>query len=313
MTRCVALNKEWDSQERKYFNKLSYDWLAFSAPMFWARMLLYLDGYRFFGAMLVVLKVMMKESLIFFALLIVVLAGFFQGFIGMDQTDQRLDGAPFIIQQMLNAIMGDPSFDVWDNFESPFGLILYYIYNFIIIVILLNILIALYNSAYEDITANSIDEFLALFSQKTMQFVRAPDENVFIAPFNLIEIFCLSLPLEWWMPSGYYDRLNDMIMGVIYSPLLVVTAALEVRTAHAVTFNRKRNESDDDTIEEWEQLSDEMDFESTGWQKRVEESKPNVVVDGQMLELQAVRKEVKQLMEMIQKLQGSGAGAIEGQ
>lgn len=46
---------------------------------------------------------------------------------------------------------------------------------------LLNILIALYNSAYEDITDNAIDEYMALFSQKTMQFVRAPDENVFIA------------------------------------------------------------------------------------------------------------------------------------
>lgn len=47
--------------------------------------------------------------------------------------------------------------------------------------VLLNILIALYNSAYEDITDNAIDEYMALFSQKTMQFVRAPDENVFIA------------------------------------------------------------------------------------------------------------------------------------
>lgn len=48
-------------------------------------------------------------------------------------------------------------------------------------VILLNVLIALYNSAYEDITDNATDEYLALFAQKTMQFVRAPDENVFIA------------------------------------------------------------------------------------------------------------------------------------
>lgn len=47
--------------------------------------------------------------------------------------------------------------------------------------VLLNILIALYNSAYEDITKNAIDEYMALFTQKTMQFVRAPDENVFIA------------------------------------------------------------------------------------------------------------------------------------
>lgn len=53
--------------------------------------------------------------------------------------------------------------------------------NAIHLLVLLNILIALYNSAYEDITDNAIDEYMALFSLKTMQFVRAPDENVFIA------------------------------------------------------------------------------------------------------------------------------------
>ena len=40
-------------------------------------------------------------------------------------------------------------------------------------VILLNVLIALYNSAYEDITGNADDEYMALFAQKTMQFVYA--------------------------------------------------------------------------------------------------------------------------------------------
>tara|TARA_R110002003_G_scaffold822_1_gene21608 strand:- start:6433 stop:6750 length:318 start_codon:yes stop_codon:yes gene_type:complete len=98
-------------------------------------------------------------------------------------------------------------------------------------VILLNILIALYNSAYEDITENAIDEYMALFSQKTMQFVRAPDENVFIAPFNLIEMFCLILPFEWWMSDATYARLNDHVMFVLYSPLLVLTAFLEQREA----------------------------------------------------------------------------------
>jgi hypothetical protein len=49
----------------------------------------------------------------------------------------------------------------------------------------LNILIALYNSAYEDISGNAIDEYMAIFAQKTMQFVRAPDENVFIPRMSL--------------------------------------------------------------------------------------------------------------------------------
>ena len=45
------------------YDVFSYNLLAFVAPMFWCRMLLYLDAIKFFGAMLVVLKVMMQESL----------------------------------------------------------------------------------------------------------------------------------------------------------------------------------------------------------------------------------------------------------
>jgi hypothetical protein len=234
--RMIALGHPVDEYQRKHLNVLSYDFLAFTAPMFWLRLLLYLDTFRFFGAMLVVLKVMMRESLIFFALLIVIMVGFFQGFLGLD-----FAGAPdlasdstFVIQAMLNAVMQSPEFDGFDNFAPPFGIILYYIFTFVVMVILLNILIALYNSAYEDITENAIDEYMALFSQKTMQFVRAPDENVFIAPFNLIEMVFLILPFEWWMADATYEKLNNYIMAIIYSPLLVVTAYFETKEAQHV-------------------------------------------------------------------------------
>jgi hypothetical protein len=101
-------------------NELSYYFLAFTAPMFWMRLLLYLDTFRFFGAMLVVLKVMMRESLIFFALLIVVMIGFLQAFIGLDLTNAGLEDSGFVIQAMLNAVMQSPEFDGFDNFAvSP--------------------------------------------------------------------------------------------------------------------------------------------------------------------------------------------------
>lgn len=181
-------------------------------------------------------------------------------------------------------------------------MILYYIYNFVIIVILLNVLIALYNSAYEDITGNATDEYLALFAQKTMQFTRAPDENVFIAPFNLIEIFGLILPFEWWMPKARYEMLNDLVMGVIYSPLLAITALLETRTARKVKFNRSRHESDDDTIEEWEQLEGELDIEGSGWSKRVEDTSPNVIVDGTLLAVRQLAEELKEVKQLLREL-----------
>lgn len=132
--RLIALSHGQGDDVRRRFNILSYNFLAFSAPMFWMRLLLYLDTFRFFGAMLVVLKVMMKESLIFFALLIIVMVGFLQAFIGMDQVDDNSQVTAFIMQAMANAVLQSPDFDGFENFAWPFGLILYYIFTFVVMV-----------------------------------------------------------------------------------------------------------------------------------------------------------------------------------
>lgn len=302
--RFVALSHPLDdTHQRAHFNSLSYNFLAFTAPMFWGRLLLYLDSFRFFGAMLVVLKVMMKESIIFFALLIVVIVGFLQAFIGMDYADDMAgEDTIFILQAMANAIMQSPDFSGFERFSPPFGIILYYLFTFVVMVVLLNVLIALYNSAYEDIYDNSDDEYLALFAQRTMQFVRAPDENVFIAPFNLIEVFLLIIPFEWWMPKKQYERLNDIVMAIIYSPLLFCAAIFEVRVAKDVRQNRMRGEDDDDTIEEWEQMVDQLDFEGEGWTKKVGDSKANVEDDVAVIEVRKLRTEVNELKGLLEKL-----------
>lgn len=98
------------------------------------RMMLYLDSIRFFGAMFVVLRVMMKESLIFFALLFVILVGFFQAFVGMAQVDSDIPITGNIIQGMANTIMQSPEFETFQNFAFPFGIILYYLFNFIVMI-----------------------------------------------------------------------------------------------------------------------------------------------------------------------------------
>lgn len=134
--RIVALthSPSADDENRQVFNTLSYNFLAFAGPMFWIRMMLYLDSFQFFGAMFVVLRVMMKESLIFFALLFVVLAGFFQAFIGMAQVDADIPMSRAIIQGMANSVMQSPEFETFQSFAFPFGIILYYVFNFIVMI-----------------------------------------------------------------------------------------------------------------------------------------------------------------------------------
>jgi hypothetical protein len=134
VTRMIAKGYPMGDQERNRFNELSYNFLAFSGPMFWLRLLLFLDTIRFFGAMLVVLKVMMKESLIFFALLVVICIGFLQAFVGLDEIGDTTKVTNFVVQAMVNSVMQSPDFSGFEEFAPPFGIVLYYIYTFVVMV-----------------------------------------------------------------------------------------------------------------------------------------------------------------------------------
>lgn len=133
--RVIGLVSQQGDDFRNHFSTQSYNLLAFVAPLFWTRLLLYLDGFKFFGALLVVLKVMMKESLIFFALLIIIIVGFLQAFIGLDLTDDNVaQDMVFITESMIKAILQSPQFDGFEAFGPPWGIILYYCFTFVVMV-----------------------------------------------------------------------------------------------------------------------------------------------------------------------------------
>lgn len=132
--------------------------------------------------------------------------------------------------------------------------------------------------------------------------MRAPDENVFIPPFNLVELFLLALPLESWMNKRAYERLNYVVMAIIYSPLLLITAYFETRQAVEIRANRSHGEDDDVVVEEWEQIADQLDFQSDGWDETIMAVKPNLDDDPTALEVQQLREEIAGLREMITEL-----------
>jgi hypothetical protein len=107
-----------------------------------------------------------------------------------------------------------------------------------------------------------------------------------------------------------YAKLNDYVMAVIYSPLLIVAAYFETRSAKAVKSNRRRGEEDDDTMEEWEQMAGTVDFEQEGWAKTVQRVTPDIADDSATLEVRALKAEIKDLKEILMRFiegrQGNG-------
>lgn len=117
------------------------------------------------------------------------------------------------------------------------------------------------------------------------------------------------------MSDAAYARLNDRVMFIIYSPLLVLTAFLEQKEARHVNYNRRRGEEDEDTTHEWEQVLHECDFEADGWDKKVQATRPNVEFDTAVLEVRKLQEQVAELKELLQGLTENknwGGDTLEG-
>lgn len=101
------------------------------------------------------------------------------------------------------------------------------------------------------------------------------------------------------MPKKTYELINDWVMAIIYSPLLVIAAVFETRTAYQIRRNRARGEDDDDVMEEWEEMAAEIDFESEGWAKTCDMARSNVEEDAATLEVRKLRDEVDELKAVL--------------
>lgn len=141
--------------------------------------------------------------------------------------------------------------------------------------------------------------------------MRAPDENVYIPPFNLVEMIVIAL-FEWWMPKHRFEQFNDLVMGICYSPVLVFAAWFESRTAGSIVRNRSRGEEDDDVAEEWEQTTVEVNFESDGWDKICQGAASNVEIEPAVQEVQKLRAEVDELKKLLLEISKAvGAGKAD--
>lgn len=228
---------------QKDLDILSYRILALIAPMMWSRMLFFLDSVKFIGNMLVIIKQMLKESILFYVLLITIIIGFVQAFLAMDSSDGTSDQTWAIVENLLVGILGDTDFTIFENFAYPYTSLLYYLYRFILSLILINILIAIFSTSYSNIVENSNAEFLALNLEKTLRFIRMPDDTVYIPPLNLVEI--MLLPISFYIKKAYkkdanktLKRFHNAILKVLFAPALFLIAIGECQDAKRAFYNK---------------------------------------------------------------------------
>ncbi|GAC95857.1 hypothetical protein PHSY_003434 [Pseudozyma hubeiensis SY62] len=244
----VAHDKKSDSYELRAFQ-----FLACVAPLIWVQLLKVFDGFVYFGTLTVIILRMFKESAIFFTLLALVMVGFGHAFLALDAADEsRVDNAVVkIVDLLTQSVLGGADFDLTseDAFGYPYGHILYYAYCFVTAVILLNILIAFFGTAYSDVVDSADEVYAAFFCQKVVAMVRAPDQFVYLPPFNLLEAFVIA-PLEWVTSHETYARINYAVQSVLYAVPLMWIAFYESRTARnggSIRLPMLENEASDPT------------------------------------------------------------------
>jgi hypothetical protein len=264
-----------DSVRKDKLDEVCFRILSCAAPFMWTRLLLFLDAQRFVGAMIVVIKTMMKESLLFFVLTGVVIVGFTQGFLGLDKSDGKNEATKKIVLALVKTVIGEAGFDDFEGLMPPYALIMYYVYSFLITVILMNILIALYSTSYASVVENATDEYFALVAQKTLRYIRAPDQDLYVPPLNLIEL--VMLPLYFVIDRRTYKIINYYVMLVLYLPLLVYITVDELSVARRIQYNRFKGLADDaNEIDlEWD-LTDGYNVDATSGVTGIEERQSEI-------------------------------------
>lgn len=117
------------------------------------------------------------------------------------------------------------------------------------------------------------------------------------------------VPFEWWLPREKYAKLNDFVMGVIYSPLLVITAWVETRQAERIRWNRRRGEEDEDNTQEWEVVAEGVNFDlDDSWKEEVKQSAPDIKLDNATIEVRQLKEQVAVLTEMVRRMSENAGG-----
>ncbi|KAL7413036.1 calcium activated cation channel [Mrakia frigida] len=260
--RVIGIATSSDEATARY-RLLSFQTLSLAAPLLWIKVITVFEGIKVVGTMQVIVSRMIRESLVFFILLGIMAVGFIQSMLALDAADGEVQDFWLIFNMLIQALLGSPDFDSpRTKFGPPFGMIIYYAWSFMALIILLNILIALFNTAYSDIYEDATNQYLAAYSFKTISMIRAPDSFVYPAPFNILEFFFIA-PWEFVLSRKAYTKLNVWVMSFVFCVPIAAIALFEAHLAPSQRFKdffpENNPEVDGDSAVENPEVEDESD------------------------------------------------------
>ncbi|KAE9409981.1 hypothetical protein BT96DRAFT_962045 [Gymnopus androsaceus JB14] len=294
--RIVGLYDNTDYSQKLRLN--SFQVLSFVAPFICAELITVFDGYKFIGTMQICVARMLQESGIFFALLSVLALGFAQAMYALDAADGTTEPASDVVNALVQALLPSalcrsPDFARYS--ESPSGLTMYYLWNVVTVVVLLN-------CAYFAVVDDAEAQYLAFFAGKTVGMIRAPD--------------------SYLLSEKRYAQLNRVVMSVLFFIPLTIVAFHETvikRRQHDWMTNwlRGDNEGDESYPESRDPDVDGPDAAAGLSISKVPFTElikvfPNTAQSSEALMLSEIKDLRNQLSIVLEKLSENGSGSGNG-
>ncbi|KAF9361539.1 hypothetical protein BGX26_002044 [Mortierella sp. AD094] len=177
------------------------------------------DHYKFFGTMLIVLRQMLLDAMLFLALSFIFYVGFLQAFFALHDNTKSYGEIAWLLLQVFfgSAFLG---FEQASEISELFGAPLMVLFVAISVLMLYTLLISIFSQTFSEVSANAKEEFMFLFSVKVMEEVKSDALYEFQPPFNILAgIFVW--PCRLLYPPQVVGKLSRILLRFFYFPELV--------------------------------------------------------------------------------------------
>ncbi|KAJ2387155.1 hypothetical protein H4S02_003501 [Coemansia sp. RSA 2611] len=205
----------------------AYDVLALNASMLWPRLFAVLDQVEFCGTIIIQVRRIISGTSLFFALLVVMVAGFFQTFYALGARHSELS-AQGVWGLMARVFFGAALLG-WDQaalFGPHVGSLAMATYIAVSMLILYNILIGVINQCMVEIERNAAHEFRFAFTMRVAEYASARQTYPCVPPLNLLHLVVFwPLRRSPLLTPRAFRLFRCLLLLVAYAPHLAAYAA----------------------------------------------------------------------------------------
>ncbi len=202
---------------------MAYDVLAANAVLLFPRLFSVLDHYRYFSQLLIAFRMMARDLVAVFILIVISCSGFFVAFTLSFGDSYNAGDVAYALFQMLMGFT-PAAWDSWGSY-NVLGKAILTLFLFICHFLIVTILITVLTNSFMAIVQNANEEHQFVFAVNTISMVKSDALFSYIAPANVLA--WILAPLRFCIPFRQFVRLNRTVIKVTHFPVLFIIYAYE--------------------------------------------------------------------------------------